>query len=85
MYVHLLGTEYKFCDQDLLFREAHYLVGHAVTRVVEILRYKPEGLGSIFLWARGVLPYCGPSVDSAPNRSEYHGCFRGVKAVDAYG
>jgi len=79
MYVHLLGTEYTFCDQNLLFREAHYLL----ERVVEVLRYKPEGLEFFSLWAHGVLPYCGPSVDSAPNRSEYQGCFLGAKAVDA--
>jgi hypothetical protein len=81
MYVRLLGTEYTFCDQDLLFREAHYLL----ERVVEVLSYKPEGLGFFSLWAYGVLPYFGPSVDSAHNRSEYQGCFLGVKAVDAYG
>jgi len=56
-----------------------------VARVIEVLRYKPEGLGFVSPWAHGVLPYCDPIVDSAPNRSEYQGCFLGIKAVDAYG
>jgi len=44
--------------------------GHAVTQIVEALRYKPEGRGFDSRW-QTFRPQYGPGVDSVSNRSEY--------------
>jgi hypothetical protein len=46
---------------------------HAVAKLVEALRYKPEGRGYSFR------PHCGPGFDSATNRGEYQEYFLGGK------
>jgi len=58
-----------------------------VTRLVEVLRYKPEGREFDFRWCHWIfsltLWHYGPGVDSASNRNEYQECFLGVKAAGA--
>ena len=54
--------------------------GHAVGRLVETLRYKPEGRGFDSRWCNFSLIYSfrpryGPGIDSAPNRNEYQAYF----------
>jgi hypothetical protein len=47
---------------------------HAVSQLVEALRYKPEGRGF-----DSFRSHYGPGVDSAPNRNEYQEYFLGGK------
>ena len=63
-----------------------------MARLVEALRYKPEGRGFDFRWChwnfsliQSFRPHYGPGVDSASNRNEYQEYFLGVKAGGAYG
>jgi hypothetical protein len=56
-------------------------MGHAVTQLVEAMRYKPEGLGFDSRWCQ--CPYYGPGVASASNRNEYQEYFWGVKVAGA--
>jgi hypothetical protein len=56
--------------------------------VVEALHYKPEGREFDSGWClwnfslmKSIQPHCGPGVDSASNRIEYHKCFLGDKYV----
>jgi len=54
--------------------------GHAVARLVEALRYKPEGRGFGSRWCNFSLiysfrPLYGPGIDSASNSNEYQACF----------
>ena len=66
-----------------------YTWGHAVTQMVEALRYKPEGRGFDSRWSHwnfsltSFRPHYGPGVDSASNRNEYQEYFLGVKAAGA--
>ena len=46
-------------------------MGHAVTQLVEALRYKPEGRGFDSRWCQSFRPHYGPGVDSTSNRNEY--------------
>ena len=60
-----------------------------VAQLVEVLRYKPEGHGFLFLMMsyecfidiKSFRSHYGPGVDSASNRNEYREYFVGVKAV----
>jgi len=63
---------------------------HAVTQLVEALRYKPEGRGFDSRWCHwsfpltySFQPHYGPGVHSASNRNEYQEYFLGVKAAGA--
>ena len=56
----------------------YWVVGHAVAQLVEALRYKSEGRGFDSRWCQwsySFRPHCGPGVDSASNRNEYHEYF----------
>jgi hypothetical protein len=63
----------------------YYSMGHAVTQLVEALRYKPEGRGFDSRWCHcnfsltSFRPHCGPGVDSVSNRNEYQEYFLGGK------
>jgi hypothetical protein len=64
------------------FNEAFY----AVARLVEALRYKPEGRGFDSRWCHwnftlthSFRSHYGPGVDSASNRNEYQENFLGGK------
>jgi hypothetical protein len=64
--------------------------GHAMTQLVEVLRYKSEGREFYFRWCYWIFsltssfrPHCGPGVDSASNRNEYQACFLEVKVAGA--
>jgi hypothetical protein len=65
-------------------------VGRAVAQLVEALRCKSEGRGSIsdgvigiFLLTQSFRPHYGPGVDPAFNRNEYQEYFLWVKAAGA--
>jgi hypothetical protein len=65
-------------------------MGHAVTQLVEVLCYKPEGCGFDSRWCHwnfsltySFLPHYGPGIYSASNRNEYQEYFLGVKTVGA--
>jgi len=66
-----------------------FITGHAVTQLVEALRYKSEGHGFDSWWCHwnfsltSFRPHYGPGVDSASNRNEYQEYFLGVKAAGA--
>jgi len=67
-------------------------VGHAVARLVDALRYKPEGRGFDSRWChwnfsltQSFRPHYGPAVDPAPNRKEYQEYFLGIKVAGVYG
>jgi hypothetical protein len=69
-----------------------YIVGHAVTQLVEVLRHKPEGRGYDSRWChwnfsltKSFRPHYGPEVDSDSNRNEYQEYFLGVKAAGGPG
>ena len=57
--------------------------------VVKALRYKPAGSGFDSRWCHwnfsmtSFRSHCGPGIDSASNRNEYHMYFVGVKAAGA--
>jgi hypothetical protein len=62
-----------------------------VVQLVELLRYKPEGLGfdsRLCHWTISLTyffrPHYGPEVDSASKRNEYQECFLGVKVADSW-
>ena len=62
------------------------LMGHAVTQLVEALRYKSEGRGfdcrcchRNFSLTYSFRPHYGPGVDSASKRNEYQEYFLGGK------
>jgi hypothetical protein len=57
--------------------------GHAVARLVEALRYKPEGCGFDSSLTLSFRPHYGLGVDSASNRNEYQEYLLGVKASGA--
>jgi hypothetical protein len=56
-----------------------------VAQLVEALRYKPKGRGSIpdiywdFSLIKSFRPHHGPGIDSASNRNEYQEYFLGGK------
>jgi hypothetical protein len=59
-------------------------------KLVEALRYKPEGRGFDSRWfywnfslTQTFCPLYGPGVDSASSRDEYQEYFLGVKAAGA--
>jgi len=59
-------------------------VGYAVAQLVEALRCKPEGRGSIpdkSHWNLSALPHYDPGVDSAFNRYDCQVYFLEVKEV----
>jgi hypothetical protein len=65
-----------------------YFVGYAVARLVEALRYKPEGRGFVLRWShwnfsvtQSFRSHYGPGVDSVSNRNEYQESFLGVKTA----
>ena len=68
-----------------LNRLVYYEIGeHAVTQLVEALRYMPEGHGFDsrlchwnFSLTLSFRPHCSPGVDSASNRNEYQEYFLG--------
>jgi len=87
----LTGYLYTSTNQVIL-KSIRINVGHAVTQMVEALRYKPEGRGFDsrcchwnFSLTQSFRPYYGPGVDSASNRNEYQEYFLRVKAAGAYG
>jgi len=55
------------------------LLGRAVARLVEALRYKPECHGFDSRWCHWNWPHYGPGVDSVSNRDEYQEYFLGGK------
>jgi hypothetical protein len=70
----------------------HNWRGHPVGRLVEALRYKPEGLGFDSRWCHwkfsltlSFRPHCGPGVDLASNRDEYQVYFLADKRGRAVG
>ena len=57
-----------------------------MAQLVEVLRYKPEDRGFDSRWChwnfsstQSFRPHCGPGVNSASNRNEYHEHFLGRK------
>jgi hypothetical protein len=60
-----------------------------VARLVEALRYKPEGCGLDSLWFHwnflltSFRPHYGLGVDSTSNKNEYKEYFLGVKTAGA--
>ena len=59
----------------------HWIVGHALAQMVEVLRYKPEGCGfysRLCHWNLSLTyfrTYYGTGVDSASNRNDYQEYF----------
>jgi hypothetical protein len=73
-----------------MFKATHYGWGHAVTLLVEALRYKPEGRGFDFRWCHWIFlltlsfrPHYGSGVDSNSNKNENQEYFLVVKAAGA--
>ena len=58
-----------------------------MAQLVEALRYKPEGRGSLvrspMVSLESFWPHYGPGVHSASNRNEYQEYFLGLKAAGA--
>jgi hypothetical protein len=66
------------------------MTGYVVVKLVDALRYKPEGRGFDSRWGHWdsfidliLRSHHGPGVDSASNRNEYEESSLGVKAAGA--
>jgi hypothetical protein len=77
---------FAYCSCD--WAHQFCLLGSAVARVVQALRYKPEGCGFDsrrchwnFPSTQACRPQYGPKVDSASNRNEYQEYFPGGRCV----
>ena len=73
-----------------LAKEVLLFMNHAVARLVEALRYKPEvrsiycRYGDLtFSLTSSFLPHCGPGVDCASNGNEYQEYFLVVMTAGA--
>jgi hypothetical protein len=73
-------------EHNIEFLNVNPGVGYAVTQLVDVLRYKPEGRGLDCRWGRFgffftvlIRPHCGPRIDSGFNRKEHQGYLLGAK------